>query len=344
MIGFFDRSFFHLFMHIADGILSNEVCLGAAVISAAAVGYSLRQLNQTVALRTIPLTGMLAAVIFAGQMVKFPLILAPAYGHLLGGVLASIVVGPWGGCVAMALVLFLQMALFADGGWLAYGANVLNMGVVGSLGGHAIYNLVRRLIPGSRGILVGTIVASWLSVVAGSALFCLEFSLSHGGESFQLGELFAVMTTLHSLVGIGEALISGGIIAYLLAARPELLVPASPIPGLLAGTGRVVWVGVIFGLIIAAFVAPFAADGSDALETAAEKLQFDALEVERSAPIAGYELHLPGVDANHFFWHRLAISLAGVTGTIAVFAISVVLDRLLQGRLVGQASEVRDAE
>jgi cobalt/nickel transport system permease protein len=98
-------------MHIADGILSNEVCLGAGVIAAGAIGLSLRKLNDTVSLRTVPLTGMMAAVIFAAQMVKFPLLLAPAYGHLLGGVLAAIVVGPWAGCVALALVLFLQMAL-----------------------------------------------------------------------------------------------------------------------------------------------------------------------------------------------------------------------------------------
>src|SRR5262245_10151076 len=107
-------------MHIADGILSPEVCAGTAVLAAGALGLTFRRLNDTLALRTIPLTGMVAALVFAGQMVKFPLVVVPAYGHLLGGVLAAVLVGPWAGCVALALVLFLQMALFADGGWLAY--------------------------------------------------------------------------------------------------------------------------------------------------------------------------------------------------------------------------------
>src|SRR5262249_26076503 len=139
-----------------------------------------RRLEATVTSRTVPLTSMLAALIFAGQMVKFPLLVVPsAYGHLLGGVLAAVVAGPWAGCLAIALVLFLQMTLFADGGWLSYGANVLNMGVVGALGGYAVFAAVRRRLAGPRGIIVGSVVASWVSVVAASALFCVEFALSH---------------------------------------------------------------------------------------------------------------------------------------------------------------------
>jgi len=191
-------------MHIADGILSPEVCLGAGVLSAGAIGLSLRKLNETLATRTVPLTGMMAAIIFAAQMVKFPLVVAPAWGHLLGGVLAAVVVGPWAGCVAIALVLFLQMALFADGGWLAYGANVLNMGVVGSLGGYAVYAFIRRRVAGPGGIVAGAVAASWLSVVAASALFCVEFGLSHRNGDFDLSTLVAVMTSFHSLVGVGE--------------------------------------------------------------------------------------------------------------------------------------------
>ena len=138
-------------MHIADGFLSTQVCIGAGLLAAGAIGLSLRKLNETVSSRTVPLTGMMAALIFAAQMVNFPLMLAPASGHLLGGVLAAIVVGPWAGCVAISLVLFLQMALFADGGWLAYGANVLNMGVVGSLGAIRFTPAFAVASPGPRG-------------------------------------------------------------------------------------------------------------------------------------------------------------------------------------------------
>lgn len=330
-------------MHIADGILSNEVCLGAGVIAAGAIGLSLRKLNDTVSSRTIPLTGMIAAVIFAAQMVKFPLVLAPAYGHLLGGVLAAIVVGPWAGCVAMSLVLFLQMALFADGGWLAYGANALNMGIVGSLGGHAIYSQISRRFAGPRGTIAGAVVAAWLSVVAGSALFCLEFALSHRGAEYDIPKLFAVMTTLHSLIGVGEALITGGVVSYLLAVRPDLIDTPRHQPGTAAGLGRVVWTGAIAALAIAAFLAPFASEGEDGLEAAAEKLQFVSLEKGRPAPVADYEVPIPGVDISTGVWHKVSVSLAGVFGTSAVLGIAFVFGRMARSKLALREAEATHA-
>ncbi|MBI3861487.1 MAG: energy-coupling factor ABC transporter permease [Planctomycetia bacterium] len=331
-------------MHIADGILSNEVCLGAGVLAAGAIGLSLRKLNDTVSLRTVPLTGMMAAVIFAAQMVKFPLAFAPAYGHLLGGVLAAIVVGPWAGCVAMAIVLFLQMALFADGGWLAYGANALNMGVVGSLGGHAIYSIISRRFAGPRGKIAGAVVAAWLSVVAGSALFSVEFALSHRGGEFDLPKLFAVMTTLHSLVGVGEALITGGVVSYLLAVWPDLIDAPSRPPGVIAGLGRVVWTGAVVALAVAAFLAPFASEGADALEQTAERFKFDKFE---RTPVAlvlpDYEVPIPGVDVSTGAWHKLSVALAGVFGTSAVLGISLVLGRVARTRLAARDAEATHA-
>ncbi|MBS0265588.1 MAG: energy-coupling factor ABC transporter permease [Planctomycetes bacterium] len=320
-------------MHIADGILSNEVCLGAGLLAAGAVGLSLRKLNDTVSLRTVPLTGMMAALIFAAQMVKFPLLVVPAYGHLLGGVLAAIVVGPWAGCVAMALVLFLQMALFADGGWMAYGANVLNMGVVGSLGGHAVYSLIRRHWSGPRGVIAGAAIASWLSVVAGSALFCLEFALSHRHAEFNISSLCAVMTTFHSLVGVGEALITGSLISYLLTMRPDLVDLPGRSAGVVAGISRLLWTGTIAALVIAAFLAPFAADGADALEATAEKFEFASLEKERPAPLPDYEVPLPGVSYETGVWHKVSVSLAGILGTSAVLGITLLMRRFTRSKL-----------
>ena len=285
-------------MHIADGFLSPQVCIGAGVVSAGAIGLSLRKLNETLSSRTVPLTGMMAALIFAAQMVNFPLMLAPAWGHLLGGVLAAVVVGPWAGCVAISLVLFLQMALFADGGWLAYGANALNMGVVGSLGGYAIYAGIRRRIAGPRGIVAGAVIASWISVVAASALFCVEFGLSHRDEEFDLPKLFAVMTSFHSLVGVGEALITGGVVSYLLAVRPDLIRE----PGLPAGAGR----GTEPRRLVGGHGSPGRGGvrrpvcfrsgrwaGSDRRE-----MKFDALEQEpRVLLLADYEIPLPGASS-----------------------------------------------
>jgi cobalt/nickel transport system permease protein len=317
-------------MHIADGVLSLEVCAATGALAIGAMALSVKRLDQSISTRTVPLTAMAAAMIFAGQMVKFPLVAVPAYGHLLGGVLAAVIVGPWAGCLALAMVLILQMALFADGGWLALGANVLNMGVVGSLGGYAIYAAVRRVIGGSRGVIAGAVVASWTSVVAASALFCGEFALSHRGGEFDLGTIISVMTSLHSLVGVGEALITGGIVGYVVAVRPDLIYTSEPTPGAALRLGRVLVSGVVVALAVAAFVAPFTSEGADALEATAEKTQFDALEVEsRALVLEEYSVPLPGVDISAGFWQKISVSLAGVFGTVAVLGLSLGLGRLL---------------
>ncbi|NOX56391.1 MAG: energy-coupling factor ABC transporter permease, partial [Planctomycetes bacterium] len=135
-------------MHIPDGVLSTEVCVATGVVSAGAVGYSLHRMKTALADRTIPLTGMMAALVFAGQMVNFPLGVVPVSGHLLGGVLSAAVLGPWAACVAMTMVLVVQCILFADGGLMALGANVLHMAVVGGLGGYAVYVVIRRWLGG----------------------------------------------------------------------------------------------------------------------------------------------------------------------------------------------------
>jgi cobalt/nickel transport system permease protein len=324
-------------MHIADGILSPEVCLGTGIVAAGAIGLSFRKLEESISSRTVPLTGMMAAIIFAAQMVKFPLVVAPAWGHLLGGVLAGVVVGPWAGCVAISLVLFLQMALFADGGWLAYGANVLNMGVVGSLGGYALYAAIRRRIPGHRGIVVGAVVASWASVVAASALFCIEFGLSHHDGRFDLSRLFAVMTSFHSLIGVGEALITGGLVSYLLAVRPDLIREPSSKPGAVANISRVVWLGAVAALAVAAFVAPFAAEGDDGLEAVADRMKFHILEEKpRALLLSDYEVPIPGVNTSSGFWHKLSVSLAGVFGTASVLGMTFVFGRVAKSRLASR--------
>jgi cobalt/nickel transport system permease protein len=318
-------------MHIVDGILSPEVCVATGVLAAGALGLSLRQLNRGVSSRTVPLTSMLAALIFAGQMVKFPLLVVPAYGHLLGGVLAAVVAGPWAGCVALSLVLFLQMALFADGGWLSYGANVLNMGVVGSLGGYAVFSAVRRWVPSPQGIVVGSVIAAWVSVVAASALFCVEFALSQPAGSFDLSKVVALMTSFHSLVGIGEALITGGIVSCVVAQRPDLIASPEPAGNAAVGVGRFVWVGAVAALLIAAFVAPFATEGADGLEAVAERAEFDTLEQPpRVLLLEDYAIPLPGVDISHGFWQKASVSLAGVFGTACVLGMAWMFGRWLQ--------------
>lgn len=320
-------------MHVADGFLSPMVCAATGAVAAGAVGLSLHKLNQTLSVRTVPLTGMLAALIFAGQMVNFPLFVAPVSGHLLGGVLAAVLLGPWAGCVALALVLCVQLVLFSDGGWLAYGANVLNMGVVGALGGYAIYAPIRRRLGGNRGVVVGSVVAAWVSVLAASTLFCFEFALSYPPGSIDFARILVLMTSFHSLIGVGEALITGMVLSYVVVQRPDLIYEPDATSGIVAATGRTLWTGGVVALAIAAFLAPFASEYADGLEAVAERSQFDQLaEPPQPLILADYEIPLPWGEATGGAWQKFSVSLAGIAGTVCVLLMAIAFSHLLRPR------------
>ncbi len=325
-------------MHIQDGVLSPVVCAATGAISLGAVSYSVHRLQQSVGDRTIPLTGMMAALVFAGQMVNFP-IGAPVSGHLLGGVLAATVVGPWAGCVAMTLVLFVQWALFSDGGLFSLGTNVLHMAVIGAWGGHSVRMFVQRFFGDSRkGIVIGSVVAAWATVMAAAALFCLEFRLSWSPREIDFSKVFTLMVSFHSLIGLGEALITGVAISFVLNQRPELIcrmgTPARPIEG----TGRSVHptataitrtlaAGFVIALAIAAFLSPFASSFDDGLEAVLGKLGIENFNLTGNVPglLEDYDKVPVPVAA----WQSIAVSFAGIGGTLAVFALAWLLGKVL---------------
>lgn len=306
-------------MHIRDGILSPEVCAVTGLLSIAAVGFSLRKLRMDLEDRAVPLTGMLAAVVFAGQMVNFPLIGLPVSGHLLGGVLSAVVLGPWAGCLAITLVLIVQAVLFNDGGLLSLGANVLNMGVIGSWGGYAIYDSLRRWLGrGPASVVPAAVVAAWLTVLAAASMFCVEFGLSTASKDFSLRGIFALMVFYHALIGIGEALITGSVLGFVLSRRPDLI-SASTSSGQVAAVGRFVVAGFVASLAVAAFLAPFKSDNPDGLDAVSQVANFDGLTIERDGLVLnGYELPV----VSSLQWPALATSLAGLLGTCVVFAMA----------------------
>lgn len=331
-------------MHIQDGVLSPVVCAATGAISLGAVGYSVHRLKQSVGDRTIPLTGMMAALVFAGQMVNFP-IGAPVSGHLLGGVLAATVVGPWAGCVAMTLVLFVQWAMFSDGGLFALGANVLHMAVIGAWGGHAVRLLVQRLVGGdNKGIVVGTVVAAWTTVMAAAALFCLEFRLSWPPNEIDFSKVFTLMVSFHSLIGLGEALITGAAISFVLNQRPDLIANAAsvcPTEANWIGRGtaitRTLVAGMVFALVIAAFLSPFASPHDDGLEAALGGLGVENFNLTGHVPglLEDYDKVPVPVAA----WQSIAVSLAGIGGTLAVFTLAWLLGKALPQSTPALSSE-----
>lgn len=301
-----------------------------------AVGYSVYKLKDTLADRTVPMTGMMGALVFAGQMVNFPV--GWCSGHLLGGVLAAAVLGPWAGCLAITLVLVLQCFLFADGGLLALGANVFNMGVIGAMGGYAVLSFVRnRLAGGVRGTLAGVILAAWLSVMAAAAAFCAEFYLSFPQGIDDFGSIFTLMVTAHSVIGVGEALITGGVISFVLVQRPDLIYrPESSgrLTASVTGLGRAIGAGAVVALAVAAFLAPFASNLDDGLEAVGQqKFQAQMEQQQTELAFADYEIPLPieGWDQSPL-WSKISVSLAGLLGTAVILLMAYLFDRSLQSR------------
>ena len=209
-------------MHIPDAILDPRVAMATSVLGAAGLFHALRVVERQLKERTTSLMGMMAAFVFAAQMVNFPV--GPGVsGHLLGGVLAAVVLGPWAGAVVIGAVLIVQCFLFGDGGLTALGANFVNMGLIGSVGGYAIYAPLRRLIGGRRGILIAAMVAAWFAVLLAAGACALELSASgHRQEFFRT---LSWMALVHAAIGLGEAVITGLVVRFILLTRPELIEP-----------------------------------------------------------------------------------------------------------------------
>ena len=189
-------------MHIPDGFINLPTSAGFGAVSAGGIWYSLRQAAHHLDDRRVPLAGLVAAFVFAAQMVNFPVVSGTS-GHLLGGVLAAVLVGPWLGALVLTVVLVVQGVFFADGGLSALGLNVFNMAIVGALGGYLLYRGLIAVLPKTRPATAAAAgVAGGLSVVLASLAFVLEYAI--GGEGGAgVGTVAAAVVGVHALIGIG---------------------------------------------------------------------------------------------------------------------------------------------
>jgi cobalt/nickel transport system permease protein len=207
-------------MHAPDGFLTVPVALVMWAVTLLVLAIAVRKTNRTLDERAIPLMGVMAAFIFAAQMFNFQVV-GGTSGHLLGGVLAAVLLGPWAATLVMACVIAVQGLVFQDGGLVVMGANIFNMGVVGTLGGYALYQVAARLLGGeARGRLPAAAVAAWVSVVGGSLCMAVELGIS-GTTSLAIA--IPAMGGMHVLIGIGEALVTTAAIGFVAVTRSDLL-------------------------------------------------------------------------------------------------------------------------
>ncbi|MCA9824853.1 MAG: energy-coupling factor ABC transporter permease [Dehalococcoidia bacterium] len=207
-------------LHAPDGFFSTPVAVALWIVTAVVVGYSANRASRELDERAIPLMGVMAAFIFAGQMFNFA-VPGGTSGHLLGGVLAAILLGPWAGTIVMASVIGVQALVFQDGGLLVLGANIFNMGIIGTLGGYAVYRSLVPLLGGlSSGRYPAAAVAAWLSVFVAAVLTAFELAIS---DTTSLAVALGAMAGWHALIGIGEAVITVAALTFIANSRPDLL-------------------------------------------------------------------------------------------------------------------------
>lgn len=191
-------------MHIPDGFLDAKTWISTTVLSTGVMSYSIRKTRQELSERQVPRLGVMAAFIFAAQMINFP-IAGGTSGHLMGAALATALLGPWSASIVLATVLMVQCFVFQDGGVTALGANILNMSVMGVGISALIFRLSSSLMKGKLGLAITTFIASWFSVMAAAALVVLELALS---GTVPAAVALPAMLGVHGLIGIGEGAIT----------------------------------------------------------------------------------------------------------------------------------------
>jgi cobalt/nickel transport system permease protein len=227
-------------VHIPDGFINAGTSAAAGVVAAGGLAICVKQASKTMDDKQVPMAGLAAAFIFAVQMLNFP-VASGTSGHLLGGVLAAVLVGPWAGALCVSVVLLMQCLLFADGGLSALGLNIINMAFVGAFAGYGVYVLVRKVLPRTRrAVLVAAGVAGALAPVMAAIVFTVEYAIGGNGAA-SVSTVGAAMIGVHTLIGIGEGVITALTVSAVLAVRPDLvygardLLPAPVLTPALAG-------------------------------------------------------------------------------------------------------------
>ncbi|WP_336110492.1 energy-coupling factor ABC transporter permease [Streptomyces sp. PTD9-10] len=328
-------------MHVPDGFINAPTSAVTGVVAAGALAVSLRGARRELDERTAPLAGLVAAFIFAVQMLNFP-VAAGTSGHLLGGALAAILVGPYTGVLCVSVVLLMQGVLFADGGLTALGVNLTDMAIVTTVVSYAVFRALLAVLPRKRrSVTIASFVAALVSVPAAAVAFTLMYAVG-GTTDVAIGKVATAMIGVHVLIGIGEAVITALTVSAVIAVRPDLVhgarglqqrlklrvngalvdAPSPTAPVAARTSRRTLWIsGLVASLVLAGFVSFYASADPDGLEKVAHDQGIDKKTGQHAAadsPLAGYGVKdVP--DA------RLSGGLAGVIGVgVTVVAGSAV--------------------
>ena len=298
-------------MHVPDGFINAQVSIGSGIVSFATLWAYVKNAKNLVADKLIALTGMMSALIFVLQMINFP-IAAGTSGHLLGGALAVIVLGPHLGIICISIVVVIQSLLFADGGLSALGINVFNMAIVTSLVGWLVITSWKKLFGEANvSIISGSIVAGLLSVIFSSIAFVFEYALG-GTVAVPLSSVLLAMLSTHLLIGLGEGVITALIVSLLLRVRSDLVYVKTN--EYISNNTSSIYGLFIFLLLCFTLITPYASSSPDGLESVAENFGF--LETD------GLVLFLNDYGISGLNNSFLSTIISAVLGIVVVVGIS----------------------
>ena len=301
-------------MHIPDGFLSIPITIVFWLFSVTAIFIALKRAENEVDERRLPLMGVMAAAIFAGQMLNFA-VAGGTSGHLLGSALAVIMLGAWPAVLVMVSVVAIQGLVFQDGGLLAMGANLFNMAVLGVAVAYFVFRIFQILYKSKKwAVIIGSFAAGWASIFIASLAAGLQLALS-GTSPANIA--VPAMGSIHALIGIGEGIITASAVGLILKARPGLIENQAES----MRNAHSVWIAGLILTIILVILSPLASSKPDGLESVAEKLGIiDAAREPLFQFIPDYVL--PGI-----LNESLATIAAGIIGTIIVAGVALATSR-----------------
>lgn len=308
-------------MHVPDGFINAQVSVATGVISLGTLWAYIRNAKNLVADKLIALTGMMSALIFVLQMINFP-IAAGTSGHLLGGALAVIVLGPSLGIICISIVVVIQSLLFADGGLSALGVNVLNMAIITSLTGWLTITFWKKLFGDSQFTLIsGSVIAGLLSVVFSSIAFVMEYAIG-GTVSVPLGSVLIAMISTHLFIGLGEGVITALIISLLLRVRSDLVYAnTKKDKSNNLSTSYGIFIVLILSLTL---ITPYASSSPDGLESVASNFGFEETD--------GVVLLLEDYGISSVNNNFVSTILSALLGVLSIAGLSTLFFRKKSGK------------
>lgn len=333
-------------MHVPDGFLDVPTSVATGALAAGAIAVALRKSRSELNEKTAPMAGLTAAFVFAAQMINFPVGVGTS-GHLMGGALAAVLVGPWTAVLVVSVVLMVQALVFADGGLTALGTNITLIGLVTVLVGWAVTKVVLRFLPKRpTSVVPAAFVGALLSVPAAAGVFVVLYTIG-GATQLPFGPLMATMLGWHTLIGLGEAFITAATVGAVVAVRPDLVyaargltsqlvlrtpdgqeIPADQVEIVPDKPSRSVWPLLVGGLgvtlVVAGVVSFFASSNPDGLEYVAEDQGF--IEAAEDSAVSGWSL------ADYGDVGGIPVGVAGLLGVGITILVGLALFRLLARR------------